>query len=71
MSEAILEFLNELQDDIKSQVSNEMPIEEYVFSDIVMNHLADAGMTYNDPVVCHYKGRSGNSILRLSGYSIS
>ncbi|MGJ7487078.1 AIPR family protein [Variovorax sp. LT2P21] len=71
MSEAILEFLNELQDDIKSQVSNEMPIEEYVFSDIVMNHLADAGMTYNDPVVCHYKGRAGNAILRLSGYSIS
>jgi hypothetical protein len=71
MSEAILEFLNELQDDIKSQVSDDMPIEEYVFSDIVMNHLADAGMTYNDPVVCHYKGRAGNAILRLSGYSIS
>ncbi|EYC49677.1 abortive phage infection protein [Hylemonella gracilis str. Niagara R] len=71
MSTAILEFLNELQDDIDSQVSEEMPIEEYVFSDIVMNHLADAGMTYNDPVVCHYKGRTGNAILRLSGYSIS
>ncbi len=71
MSAAILDFLRELQDDIKSQVSDEMPIEEYVFSDIVMNHLADAGMTYNDPVVCHYKGRAGNAILRLSGYSIS
>lgn len=71
MSAAILDFLRELQDDINSQVSDEMPIEEYVFSDIVMNHLADAGMTYNDPVVCHYKGRAGNAILRLSGYSIS
>ena len=71
MSIAILEFLSDLQADIKSQVGDDLPYEEQVFSDIVMKQLADAGMTYNDPVVCHYKGKVGNANLRLSGYSIS
>ncbi|MCW2311480.1 AIPR family protein [Rhodoferax antarcticus] len=71
MSIEILQFLHELQADIKSQVNGELPFEELVFSDIVMKQLAEAGMTYNEPVVCHYKGRVGNANLRLSGYSIS
>jgi len=71
MTEVIQEFLRDLQAEIRSQVGDDQPHEELVFSDIVMKQLADAGMTYNDPVVSHYKGRVGNANLRLSGYSIS
>ncbi|WP_217628024.1 AIPR family protein [Nitrosospira sp. Nsp13] len=44
--------------------------EEMVFSEVVMQHMADIGMTF-EPVVCHFQGRIGNAILRLSGYAMS
>ena len=41
-----------------------------VFSDIVMHHMAEIGMTF-EPVVCHFQGKVGNAPMRLSGYAMS
>jgi hypothetical protein len=64
------EFLGQTQAEVRSQMSDGAPFEEMVFSEVVMQHMADIGMTF-EPVVCHYKGRVGNAVLRLSGYAMS
>jgi hypothetical protein len=46
------------------------PYPELIFSEIVMQHMHDVGMTF-EPEVCHYSARVGNAILRLSGFSVS
>ncbi|MDD4615998.1 MAG: AIPR family protein [Alphaproteobacteria bacterium] len=53
-----------------SDPSSSHPYEESVFSEIVMQHMADVGMTY-EPRVCHYSAKIGNANLRLSGYAVS
>lgn len=76
----LAEFLREMQDEIRQQVAERMddgspqyPFPETVFTEIVMNHMAEAGMTF-EPVTCHFfqqgVGRSGGT-LRLNGYAIS
>ncbi|MDR5744444.1 AIPR family protein [Caballeronia sp. LZ029] len=64
------EFLAETQREVRAQLGEGGLFDEMVFSDIVMQHLSDIGMTF-EPVVCHYQGRVRNAVLRLSGYSIS
>lgn len=44
--------------------------EENAFTDIVMRHMADIGMTY-EPQVCHYAAKVGSANLRLSGFALS
>jgi hypothetical protein len=53
-----------------SQPEGGYPYEESVFTEIVMEHLEDVGMTFG-PEVCHLDTRIGNARLRLSGYSFS
>lgn len=43
---------------------------ESVFAEVVMQHLADIGMTY-DPVVLHYSAKLGKTTVKLSGYALS
>lgn len=64
------EFLREMQATVRAQIREGALFEELVFSGIVMEHMAEAGMTF-DAVECHYEGRIGNANLRLSGYAIS
>lgn len=64
------EFLREMQATVRGQMRDGALFEELVFSGIVMDHMSEAGMTF-DPVECHYEGRIGNANLRLSGYAIS
>ncbi|MBK9246085.1 MAG: AIPR family protein [Burkholderiales bacterium] len=66
----LAEFLRETQAEVKTQMVDGSPFAEIVFSEIVMSHMADIGMTF-EPVVCHFQGRVGNANLRLSGYAIS
>jgi hypothetical protein len=65
------EFLREILAEVRSEMQGSSPYGELVFSEIVMHHLAESGMTFDDPIVCHFKGRVGNSHLRLSGYSMA
>lgn len=64
------DFFAETRGEIAAQMSDGAPFGELVFSDVVMQHLADAGMTF-DPVVCHFQGKVANANLRLSGYAMS
>lgn len=46
------------------------PAEELVFAEIVMEHVAEAGIC-EEPVVCHWNGKIGNAKLRITGYALS
>lgn len=64
------DFFTETRGEIATLMSDGTPFGELVFSEVVMQHLVDAGMTF-DPVVCHFQGKVGNANLRLSGYAMS
>jgi AIPR protein len=71
------EFLVQTHADVKTEIGNrlgatqnEYPYAELVFAEIVMQHLAGIGMTF-DPQLCHYNGKLGNAQLHLSGYALS
>jgi len=64
------EFLRETQAEVRAQMSEGSPFAEMVFSEVVMQHMAEIGMTF-EPVVCHFQGKVGNATLRLSGYAMS
>ena len=64
------DFLRETQAQVRAQMSEGTPYAEIAFSDIVMQHMSDIGMTF-DPVACRYRGKVGNAILRLNGYAMS
>ncbi len=66
----LAEFLRETQANVRTQMDEGSPFAEIVFSEIVMKHMADIGMTF-EPVACHFQGRIGNANLRLSGYSVN
>lgn len=71
------EFLAQIRAEVQDEISERMttsgtayPYPELVFSEIVMKHMEDVGMTY-EPQVCHYDSKVGNANIRLSGYSVS
>jgi hypothetical protein len=64
------EFLRETQGEVRAQMNDGSPYAELVFAEVVMQHMAEIGMTF-EPVVCHYQGRVGNAVLRLTGYAMS
>jgi len=67
----LADFIRETQAGVRAQINDGGALyAELVFSEIVMQHLAEIGMTF-DPVICHYPGRMGNAIFRLTGYAIS
>lgn len=65
------EFLRETQAEVRAQMKDGPPFAELVFSEVVMQHLAEIGMTFEPVVVCHFQGKVGNANLRLSGYAMS
>lgn len=71
MSMELLDFLRETQAQVREQLNEGAPFAEMVFSEVVMQHMAEAGMTFEPVEVCHFQGRIGNAILRLSGYAMS
>lgn len=66
----LLEFLRETQTEVRAQMGEGAPFEEIAFSEIVMAHMAEIGMTH-EPSSCHFQGRVGNANLKLSGYAMS
>lgn len=66
----LAEFLRETQSAVRSQIHDGSLYEELVYANIVMDHMAEIGMTF-EPVQCHFEGRISNAILKLSGYSLS
>lgn len=66
----LAEFLREIQATVHAQMQDGALYEELVYANIVMDHMAEIGMTF-EPVQCHFEGRVSNAILRLSGYALS
>ena len=79
----LLEFLRQTQAEVREAIAerldgagggagggNTYPYPESVFAEIVMQHMAEIGMTF-EPQVCHYVAKVGNATVRLSGFSIS
>ena len=71
------EFLKHVQEEVRSEIeerredaSGAYPYGESVFTEIVMRHMWEIGMTF-EPTVCHYSVKVGNAALRLSGYAVS
>ena len=64
------DFLTETQWDVRSQLDDGQPIPETAFTEIVMQHMADIGMT-SDPQPAHFSRKIGTANVRLSGYSVS
>ncbi|MDZ4298807.1 MAG: AIPR family protein [Moraxellaceae bacterium] len=63
-------YFFETKSEVASQMSEGSPFAELVFCEVVMQHLVEAGMTF-EPVVCHFQGKIGSTNLKLSGYAIS
>lgn len=66
----LAEFLKETQASVRSQMQDGALYEELVYAGIVMDHMAEIGMTF-EPVECYYEGKVGNANLRLGGYALS
>jgi len=73
----LIDFLKQTQNQVRAEVNERLgvpgtsyPFHETVFSEIVMQHMADVGMTF-DPEPCHFQAKVGNANLRLSGFAIS
>ena len=66
----LLEFLLEIQANVKSQMADGGLYPEEIFSDIMMDHMAEVGMTF-EPFICPYKGTVNNANVRLTGYAMS
>lgn len=71
------EFLLQTRAEIKEEISGRLsapgtayPYEETVFTEVVMEHMTEAGMTF-EPQACHYSATVGNAKLRLSGLAVS
>lgn len=71
------EFLRQTQAEIRAEIverisdsNTDYPYPELVFTEIVMQHMSEVGMTF-EPVVCHYSAKFKNANLRLSGYAVS
>ena len=64
------EFLRETQQDIQNQIGDGLLYPEMVFSELVMEHMSEIGMTF-EPVVCHFNSKIANANLKLSGYAMS
>lgn len=71
------EFLTDLRVELQTEVEERLtsgagayPYRESVFAEIVMDHMAEIGMTF-DPQACHLDMKLAQTKLRLSGYAIS
>lgn len=71
------DFLVQTQASVRAEVETRSgeygtpyPYPEMVFTEIVMQHMADIGMSH-EPQVCHHISKAGNATLRLSGYAVS
>lgn len=69
------EFLVQTQSEVRSMVSDRMVAGTYLkdeaaFTDVVMQHMAECGMTF-DPRVLHIERTVSGAKLKLNGYAVS
>lgn len=71
------DFHTNFQSDIQTIIADRVqegegpfPSEELVFAELVMEHIAEAGIC-EPAIICHWNGKIGNAKLRVTGYSLS
>jgi hypothetical protein len=64
------EFFEQTRSEVAEQIAGGATYAELIFAEIVMQHLAETGMSF-EPEVCHYEAKIANSRLRLTGYAFS
>ncbi|RVN54214.1 AIPR family protein [Sinorhizobium meliloti] len=69
------EFLGQTQSEVRAMVSDRMVAGTYLkdeaaFTDVVMQHMAECGMTF-DPRVLHIERTVSGAKLKLNGYAVS
>ena len=71
------EFLLQTRAEVKEAIADRLsvpsstyPYEETVFTEVIMEHMTEVGMTF-EPQACHYSATVGNAKLRLSGLAVS
>ena len=71
------QFLVQTRAEVKEAIAERLaipggayPYEETVFTEVVMEHMTEVGMTF-EPQTCHYSATVGNARLRLSGLAVS
>lgn len=76
----LVDFLRSMQSEIRAEIAERsvtpgeaFPFPHLIFTEVVSRHMADYGMTYDDPQVCSFTGAigRGNGIAQLSGYALS
>lgn len=73
LEEFLLQTRTEVREAIADRLSvpgSAYPYEETIFTEVVMEHMSEIGMTF-EPEACHYAATVGNARLRLSGYAVS
>lgn len=73
LDEFLLQTRAEVRESIADRLSvpgSAYPYEETIFTEVVMEHMSEIGMTF-EPEACHYSATVGNARLRLSGYAVS
>lgn len=70
-------FLIQTNEQVRAEINDRLsgpdqpyPFPESVFAEIVMQHMAEVGMT-SDPEVCHYSAKAGNARILVSGFALS
>ena len=66
----LIDFLRDTQAEVRTLTEEGQPFAESAFTEVVMQHMADIGMTY-EPQPTHFARKIGNANVSLSGYSIS
>lgn len=66
----LIDFLRDTQTEVRTQTEEGQPYAENAFTEVVMQHMADIGMTY-EPQPMHFSRKVGTANVRLSGYAVS
>ena len=73
----LADFLRQTQAEIQELLNERMdmpdepyPFPESVFTEVMIQHMYDIGMTF-EPVVCHFEAKVSKANVRLSGYALS
>lgn len=74
----LIEFLCDIQRQVREEVASRVatpgenfPFSSLIFTEVVGQHMADCGMTHDQPEVSNFDARVGKGIGKLSGYAIS
>jgi hypothetical protein len=73
----LVDFLRQTNAEVRELLNERLtipgepyPYPESVFTEVIMQHMYDIGMTF-EPNVCHFDAKVGNANVRVSGFAMS